>query len=44
MAEELGKDAGEEINSSLSAAFNTGEYYGVIQGIGIGLRLYHECT
>lgn len=38
----LGKGAEEEISSSLSTAHNLGEYNGIIQGIGIGLRLIHE--
>lgn len=44
LIEKFGEGAREEIDSSLFAAFNTGEYYGVMQGIGIGLQLVNECT
>lgn len=43
LLEKFGKDAEDEINSSLFAAHNIGEYHGIIQGIGIGMRLIHDC-
>ena len=38
------EDIEDEINNFMFGAFNTGEYYGIMQGIGIGLQLLQECT
>lgn len=40
---EAGENISEEINGTLKSAFNLGEYYGIMQGIGIGLQILHEC-
>ena len=39
LIEKFGKDAKEDIDSNLFATYNIGEYFGIIQGIGIGLQL-----
>lgn len=34
----------EDISNNLYAAFNVGEYHGIIQGIGIGIKLLMETS
>lgn len=34
----------EDINPYLLAVFNVGEKYGVMQGVGIGMKFVMECT
>lgn len=43
LLKKLGNEAEDEITSSLFEAHNAGEYNGVIQGIGLGIKITCDC-